>query len=418
MAGFYDYLLLLGLASPTSPPVIELPEAVPVVIPTTFKQTGITISYSDPLLKLGRQSHLGSLSDKIDSYTHEIRSVGGYYSASMSFKTNDVISQDWIINGVGRHIQVFNFAQQTVWEGLVDKVTLNIGNFSITVGPLITKEVANRVRIKYSAVDYTISPPATGLTLTSVAVNNTVSQGKYGIIERMLSGNELTEALAESIRDSWLTEHSFPPIVVSSTLLGNSEPTLTIDCLGYWSYLNTWTYTNNVEGSQTIREKILAVLQDSPNDIFSTNYTRISNNETEVAEQESSGRTPETILTELTSLGDSSNSRYMIGVYANRQLVYEPIPTEVGYIQYVGSGVSTLDGRVVNPWDIVPGKWVYYVGFLRPRPIPHSLASLASDPGSGLVESVTFTAPGDVSMTSARFSKLDQLFARMGMSGI
>lgn len=418
MAGFYDYLLLLGLSSPTFPPVIEIPGAVPVVIASNFKQTGINISYSDHVLSQGRRSHIDSLTEKIDSYTHEIRSVGGYYSASMSFKTNDVVSQDWIMNGVGRHIEVFNPGQQTIWEGLVDKVTLNIGNFSITSGPLIAKEVANKVKIKYSAVDYSISPPATGITLTSVAVSNEASQNKYGVIERTLSANELTETLAESIRDSWLTEHSFPPIVVSSTLLGNSEPTLTIDCLGYWSYLNTWTYTNNTEGSQTIREKILAVLQSSPNDIFSTNYSRISNNETAVAEQETSGRTPETILTELTSLGDSSSSRYTIGFYANRQLVYEPIPTTIGYIQYVGSGLSTLDGRVVNPWDVVPSKWVYYVGFLRPRPTPNTLTSLAADPGSGLVESVTFTAPGDVSITSARFSKLDQLFARMGMSGI
>lgn len=417
-AGLYNYLLLLGLATPASPPVIQIPEAIPIVIPSTFKQTGLNIAYSDHLLSVGRRGYIGSLSDQIESYSHEIRSVGGYYSATMSFKTNDVVSQDWIMNGVGRHIEVFNPGQQIVWEGLVDKVTLNIGNFSISVGPLITKEVANRVQIKYSVVDYSISPPATGITLTSVAVNSTASQNKYGILERTLSGNELTEALAESIRDSWLTEHAFPPIVVSSTLLGNSEPTLTIDCLGYWSYLSTWTYGNTTAGSQTIREKILAVLADSPNAIFSENYSRISNNTTSVAEQETSGRTPDTILTELTSLGDSSSSRYTIGMYAGRQLVYGPIPTSVDYVQHVGAGISTLDGRRVNSWDIVPGKWVYYTGFLRPRSIPSSLANLASDPGSGLVETVTFTAPGDVSITSARFSKLDQLFARMGMSGI
>lgn len=417
MAGFYDFLLLLGLSAPGEP-VVEIPDAVPIVIPSTFKQTGLNITYGDPLLKDSRQAFLGSLAEYVESYTHEIRSVGGYYSASMSFKTNDAVSQDWILNGVGRHIEVFNPAQQIVWEGLVDKVTLNIGNFSISVGPLITKEVANRVKIKYSVVDYSISPPATGVTLTSVAVNNTASQNRYGIIERTLSGNELTETMAESVRDSWLTEHSFPPIVVSSTLLGNSEPTLTIDCMGYWSYLSTWTYSNNTAGSQTVREKILEILQDSPNDIFSTNYSRISDNTTEVAESETNGRTPDTILTELTSLGDSSSNRYTIGMYAGRQLIYEPIPTSVGYVQHVGAGISTLDGRRVNSWDIVPGKWVYYTGFLRPRSIPTSLSGLASDPGSGLVETVTFTAPGDVSITSARFSKLDQLFARMGMSGI
>jgi hypothetical protein len=417
-AGLYNYLLLLGLSTPTSPPVIAIPEAVPIVIPLTFKQAGLNIAYSDPLLKTNRQSYLGSLSDQIDSYTHEIRSVGGFYSASMSFKTTDVISQDWIMNGVGRHIEVFNPAQQIVWEGLVDKVTMNIGNFSISVGPLITKEVANRVKIKYSIVDYSISPPSAGITLTSVAVDNDASQSKYGIIERTLSGNELTETLAEAIRDSWLTEHAFPPIVVSSTLLGNSEPTLTIDCLGYWNYLSTWTYSNTTAGGQTIRNKIIAVLESCPTTIFPENYTRIGENTTEVSRADNNGRTPDTILTELTSLGDSSNSRYTIGFYANRQLVYQPIPTSVDYVQYVGAGISTLDGRRVNSWDIVPGKWIYYTGFLRPRPIPTTLEALSSDPGSGLIENVTFTAPGDVSLTSARFSKLDQLFARMGMSGI
>jgi hypothetical protein len=416
--GFYNYLLLLGLSSPTNPPLVPLPAAVPIVIPSTFKQTGINIAYSDPLLRTGRQAYLGSLAGEVESYTHEIRSVGGYYSSSMSMKTSDVLSQDWIMNGVGRHIEVFNPGQQIVWEGIVDKVTLNIGNFSITVGPLVTKEVANKVKIKYSVVDYSISPPATGVTLTSATVSNTASQARYGILERTLSGNELTETLAQSIRDSWLTEHAFPPIVVQSTLLGNSEPTLTIDCLGYWSYLSTWVYTNNTAGSQSIREKIIEILESSPNSLFSENYSRIENNETEVAEQDVSGRTPDTILTELTSLGDSSANRYTIGMYANRQLIYEPIPTTVGYVQHVGHGISTLDGRRVNSWDIVPGKWVYYTGFLRPRSIPTTLAGLSSDPGSGLVETVTFTAPGDVSLTSARFSKLDQLFARMGMSGI
>lgn len=416
MAGLYNYLLLLGLSSPAT---LQVPEATPIVIPTSFKQTGINILYGDPVLSRGRQTYLGSLSDQIDSYTHETRSVGGYYSASLSMKSTDVLSQDWITNGVGRHIEVFNPAQQTIWEGLVDRVTLNIGNFSITIGPLLTKEVANRVRIKYSVVDYSISPPSVGVTLTSAPASNTQSQDRYGIIERTLSANEITQTLASNIRDSWITEHAFPPVVVSSTLLGNSEPTLTLDCLGYWSYLTTWSYTNSSPGAQTLREKILDVMDSSPNsDLFSTNYSRVSENLTNVAQAELGDKTPDSILTELASLGDSSGQRYIIGLYKGRQLVYQPIPIEVGYVQHVGHSISTLDGRPVEPCDVVPGEWIYYTGFLRPRPIPGTLVNLSSDPGTGLVESVTFTSPGDVSITSARFSKLDQLFARMGMSGI
>lgn len=414
MAGFPSPLLPLAL----SVPVVEIQEPPELNLLSIFSQKGVQISFSDPILMPNRRRHILSLTD-YEAYTHEIRSRGGYYSANTSFKVPLSLAMEWLTDGVGRHVETYDQAQEMIWEGFVDKVTLSIGRLEYVMGPLISQDIGNKVRIRYSVVDYSIAPPSVGVTLTSAYANNLASQNRYGIIQRTLSANEITETTASNIRDSWINEHASPRLSVRSSFLNNTEATLTVDCLGYWHYLDTWNYSNPATGGSTITEKITQVMDSSVNSgLFSEDYGFIDDNSLEVKTYEGGDKTPMSIMSELATYGDTSDSRYNLGFGPGRKLYYTVMPAIVEYYQHFDGSVYTLAGQELYPWNVQPGKWILYAGLLPVSNVPFGIANLRANPACAFIEAVTFSTPYNVDISTAFVSKLDQLFARMGMSGI
>jgi len=53
-----------------------------------------------------------------DSYSHVVNAFGGYWSASMSFVVSETDMNDWMENGIGRHVEVYGDKLNKIWEGL------------------------------------------------------------------------------------------------------------------------------------------------------------------------------------------------------------------------------------------------------------------------------------------------------------
>ena len=172
-------------------------------------------------------------------------------------------------------------------------------------------------------------------------------------------------------------------------------------------------------GYSSITTKLAAVLAAAPNAVFSTDTSQIAINATLVKTNEDGTKTAETILKEMNALGDAAGNPYTIGFYGDRRLIYQPMPTAVGYQRRAtgNRGITNQVNREIMPWDVQPSQWIFRPDFLVGRFPPITAASLGTDPRAAFIEVVQFQAPYGLSINGRKLSQLDQVLARRGLGG-
>lgn len=379
----------------------------------------LSIIVQDPLYFSTRQ-YSERLTSQIEDYGHELRSIGGYISCNISINDSQNKINYWLKNGLGRHIEVYNPSLVKIGEYFVNSMSARLGPFQFDVGPLL--DIGNRVSVTYSTIDTSVEPPLLGARVTTSVANNTASQARYGIVHKIYSINGATDTDAEQLRDSFVDDptRAFPATSRKSNLSGNAGPSITLNCLGYWSWLKVYYYSNSATGDVNLSTKIQDVLGANPNGIFSTDYSKITSNTTQVSDYGSGERESEAILKDLCSRGDSSNNPYTIGFYNDRVLHYQPAPTSVEYQQRItgNRGITDAGDGIIKPWDVTPAKYLFYPDFLIGRNSPITTESLGTDPRVGFIETVSFRAPYDVSVNGIKLSNLDQVLAKRGIGGL
>ncbi len=381
----------------------------------------LSILVSDPLVKTDRTSY-GRFSNQIETYSHDIRSFGGFFSARLKINNSQNDIEDWIdrggATGLGRHIVVYNPAGVIIWEGFVNKINVALGGFSFSLGPLM--EISNRVTVIYSAVDTSTTPPTVGTRIKTDTVNDTDSQALYGIIERIVSTGGAIDAEATRVGDSWLEERSNPLTNSKDNVSGDSGPSLSLSCLGYSHWLKLYAYNQTVtSGNINLSQKIENVITAQLNSIFSTDFKDITENTFQVPAFDDKDKKAETILKQLQQLGDSSGNRYNLGVFADRKVIYSQAPT-IHELQRRLTGNEGITDRLsapVDPWDVTSGKWMFYPDFLTGRIPPVTTATLRTDPRATYIEGVKFTTPWQVSVSGDKAGELDQIMAQLGFKG-
>jgi hypothetical protein len=389
-----------------------------LALPVSAAQFGICIIVSDPIAMTNRRRYIESITT-YDSYTHQTKAIGGYFSAEIVFKSKVSDISSWLLKGIGRHVDVYDHAQKKIWEGLVNQIVVTVGGLEYTVGPLLGGDVTNKVASSYNAVDYNIYPPATGIKLKTAASENESSQARYGILERVLEINEVTETGARYDRDSWIGIHAFPKVSVRPSFSESADISISLSCLGYWAYLEAYTVTETDVGGVAISDKIIATMDANPNaSIFSDEYAYVTTNSAEVRASEDGSRTGAAILSELATFGDSSNTRYNVGIYNDRKLHYTIAPSVIDYYKYFDARATSLNGSTLHPWNVYPGKWILHSGFLFISEIPRTFAALSTSDSVGYIEGVTFTAPFGLDIETVKVKGIDQLLARVGIGSL
>jgi len=384
--------------------------------PTLYQQTGLSISYFDPLWASAYQ---GTFTDQINTYRHELRAVGGYWSAQIRINDSQTRIEEWIENGIGRHVEVNDDAMQIVWEGFVNRITANLGEVQFEIGPMT--DIGNRVKVVYSTFESGVDPPVNQNRAVTAVANDTDSQALYGIIEKILSTGGSTATQAEQNRDTWLTENAWPPTSLSVSLGRGRSPTMSLDCLGYWHLLGLYSYENTgVTGEENLSTKIQNILGADPNSVFSTDYSRITTNTLQVEQYADGTKTAEELLKSLNALGDSSDNRYNMGIYQGQRMIYEAAPTDYAYKKRITANEDFTDpiGGVVKPWNVQAGKWFFVPDFMIGREPPVVRVNLNRDPRAGFIETVRFRVPREVKVNGEKLSRLDQALAKQGLAGI
>ena len=163
---------------PPEQPATPALETTSFTVTSHHKNNSIQLSAFSPL-HAGVKRELQSLHNF--AYSHENRALGGYYKANASFQVNQQLAEEWIEYGLGRHVETYGPHLDVIWEGFVNKVTATLGPLTFSIGPLLN--IGNRVKVAYSTVDYTVSPPLAGVATSTAVTNDTTSQDLYGILE-------------------------------------------------------------------------------------------------------------------------------------------------------------------------------------------------------------------------------------------
>lgn len=377
----------------------------------------LTVSVYDSISSTG--NYLFDLSGELNSYEHEINAFGGYWTARMQIADKQTAFEDWYENGLGRRIVTHSPDGEIIWEGFVNQIGITLGGLSITIGPVI--EIVNKAKLAYSTFDTTLNAPATGIRLETAYTEDTTSQGRYGILSAVLSTGGATATTAVELRDEYLRQYAIPQVDQERTFGGSgSTPSITLDCLGYVHYFNTYKYNQTAaSGTQNLSAKLAAIIAAEPNSFVDHSTAFITANTTAVPAYENEDKTAWALIKELVNMSDASDNKYIFGVTADRYCRYEAIPTEAEYFQRIsdpGQRIMTASGQVIQPWNVVPGKWIIATDFLIGRVA--DATAIEDDPRAMFVETVRFSHPNSVSLKGAKVRRLDQKLARLGLSGI
>lgn len=373
----------------------------------------ISLAVHEPLISGARR--IGELSSQIDSYEHSIERVGGYWAASIKINERQSVLEEWYETGLGRRIVTYSPYGRVIWEGFVNRIELNLGGLSVSIGPLL--DVVNRSKLVYSFIDTSGAQALAGLRLQTDWLADLRSQARYGIFTKVLSSGGTTEDLANALVTEYLREFADPQTTQDD---GASNATyMNLECLGYVHLTKTYLYNNLNTGAQNLSTKLALVLDTEPNGFITHGSGRIELNELQEPAFANNDDVAWSVISELIAKGGSDDRNRLFGIYEGRRPVYEATPNEIGYYQSLTDRARRIllpGGQVVEPWDVQPGKWLFVPDLLVGR-VPSS-TELPQDPRARYIESVTFRAPYEVIVNGGKVRRLDQRLARLGLAGI
>ncbi len=387
---------------------------VTIAIPPIFSQTSsrsLSIQVSDPLWK---SNFLFTLTGMENRYSQTIEAIGGYNNAQFNVKDSQTDIEDWIDNGLGRHIETYDEAQNKIWDGFVNRISANLGSLTVTRGPML--DIANRVSIVFSTIITTVTPPLFGIRVQTALANDVSSQTDFGIIEKILSSGGVRPTEAEQIRDTFLAENKEPQTSQNINIPPSQEISVTIECLGYIHLTKVFPFNSTQTGLQNLSTRIGQIFDASPTVTFDT--SGIASNTTQVRAFENDNNIAWGLLKGLTAKGDASDNRFNLGVFTDQRVKYEQVVNEIVYQERLSdpeSRIETLSGERVFPWNVLPGRWLFIPDFLIGQSQP---TDLRLDPRAVFIESVTFTAPWGLRIVGGKADRLPQRLARLGLSGI
>lgn len=357
-------------------------------------------------------------------YTHDIQADGGYWTASLTFSTKRKEIDDWYVNGVGRHIEIKDHAQVTIWEGCINEVIISDGDNEDSSGKLT--DIVNRGRLNYNEVTYNTNFPVGGDASYTDIVENLISQAKYGIWHTNFDGSDIDDADAEQLINILISENS--KLQPSQQLSDSTNPEnvgfVTLNCVGYSQLFQYYYYTNENDGESSITDQLKLIIQASPNSIFSSEYGGIGTNTRTTATFNEDVRAW-TLIKKLLVYGDDDYNRWLFGIYNRCRATYNPVPNKIEYIYYSTKGrtkvVHATNKTTVYPWNLLPGKWMFRPDFLKSKLFKLTTEfgnELKDDPRNMFIESVKFTSPDQFELTGSRVSKLTQKLNAFGLGGI
>lgn len=360
---------------------------------------------------------------EIRRYQQELVSNGGYWNATLKLTLPWFDGEESFQKDLGRFVELYD-SEGKFFEGFINVIILTLGTLTATRGPLLA--IANRIQVLYSTIDTSTAEPTLGIRTATAEVNDTFSQDRYGIHQKIFSVGGATATAAEQIRDGNLEELQTPEtsqLLTIGSAQGKIEVTLEI--VGLSQIMKNYIIADATTGEGNASDKVETVLGDDPNSIISTNYSNIDENTTQVALYEDEYRTGWQVIKGIVAHGDTSFNRWLFGIYGNQLAHFNqiPIPTNVRYTHNIADRKQAVFSNEieVNPWRVLPGYWLKIGDFLVGTHTdlnPTSESDLRKDPRIMFIESARFTTPNILTVSGTKVGRTSQLLAQLGLGGV
>lgn len=352
----------------------------------------------------------------VTSYDHTHAALGGFWSANLTMRLPLHDLEDWLQYGVGRQVQVKGRGTKTAWEGIVNRVTVNVGGYNMTVGPYL--DIANKVKLAYSIFLQLGGGNATGIRVVTEPTSNLSSQAKYGILAKVFSVGGIDSSAVAGLQAMLLERYSQPPRSEDLNLPGETGLRyidLKLECIGYAHLFQKYTYSSTTAGTQNLSAKLEAIVAAEPNALFSgsvaTNTIQVPATQTDDAEAWG-------LIKSLLALGDASLNRYTFGVYEDRRVTYKPVANNVVYVRPLREGASVIQdaqGGLLQPWEVRPGSYVLVTDLLPGKPVN---SDLNAEQRAIFADTVQYRMPDSLVINGAHAFRIEQRMAQMGLSGV
>lgn len=246
---------------------------------------------------------------EFDQYAQEDRD-GGYYRASFNMYIDPIASSEFLENGLGRHVEIYDNQSICVFEGFIFEIVRDVGS---TIANISLQNMINKAWMRSDHDGDQIVERGTTLHVLK-------SQAKYGIKEGVLSGGELEGlSVADQSAQQYLNWRAWPN-PESEIGAGSGIPHLQIYCRGYMETLAWRVYNQTIlTGTQGANAQIEDIL-DSVGQ-FVNSYS-LSSNSTQVTKEYDADRRADDIIRGIASLGDSNNRRWIAYMLNNLTLYY------------------------------------------------------------------------------------------------
>jgi hypothetical protein len=352
----------------------------------------------------------------VTSYDHTHAALGGFWSANLTMRLPLHDLEEWMEYGVGRQVQVKGRGTKTAWEGIVNRVTVNVGGYNMTVGPYL--DIANKVKLAYSIFLQLGGGNATGIRVVTEPTSNLSSQAKYGILAKVFSVGGIDSSAVAGLQAMLLERYSQPPRSEDLNLPGDTGLRyidLKLECIGYAHLLQKYTYNSTTAGTQNLSAKLAAIVAAEPNALFSssvaTNTIQVPAGQTDDAEAWG-------LIKSMIAMGDTSLNRYTFGVYENRRVTYKAVDNNVVYVRPLREGASVIQdaqGGLLQPWEVRPGSYVLVTDLLPGKPVA---SDLNDEQRAIYADTVQYRMPDSLVINGAHAFRIEQRMAQMGLSGV
>jgi len=300
---------------------------------------------------------------QVQGWRHRISARGGFDTASFSIADlQEEYLEDWLVNGLGRHIVRYDHIGQIMWEGYVHSVTITIPGRQIS---RTLENLANFVQVSYTLTDYDDCSQISGETLLTGRRTDTQSQDTYGIAKVIFSVGQATTTEAEAERDLHLDLYSQPAREIRD--IQENKLDLTVECRGYSHWYKKVYFTRSVTSPSTTNASTIIGLL-----VPGTVATGLTQNYIDTREVQTNTFQVQNfydaidqwnswdLLNKISDKGDGTNIWNWM-VLERRRFYYRPVPIEIAYMRNIHDPwhrVYTPTGTLVYPWQIRPDNYI------------------------------------------------------------
>ena len=250
------------------------------------------------------------------SYKHVNKVTGGFYSCKFDILGPKINLDEMYDNGLAREVRTYNHQGLVGWQGLITatRQTTQDAQRMVTL-----EKTLNKVTVRYTQ--------SRGRRTMPDPVENIASQNAYGILEHVedLDIPTKSSAKADSLAALIESDLSDPYRLKEFRARGdrripNGMAKLTIFCQGYWWYLARRLYNKQTRSSANASTVVAAVITAAGQFVASSS---VETNTQQSYQQFDNDDLAWDVLVGQGETGDTSDDRFIIGMYEDRKLIYE-----------------------------------------------------------------------------------------------